>query len=211
MLEKNINGEQPIQEDTASATDVVGVDNVSQVDLEGSPKLGKFKNVDELIKAYNNLQGEFTKKCQALNDILKKKDSIDNVQNTPIYELSDWQESVDRFLENYPQAKAFSKEIADVIASDKDLGYKPNSLELAFCKVLENENFRLNTLLNDNEFILKNLNEKGKELIVKEYLSQINNNSPALITSKGGNNIVATYKKPLSVNEAGELAKKLFK
>lgn len=211
MLNEFLNGEQPFQEDAASAADVVGVDNVSQVDLEGSPKLGKFKNVEELIKSYNNLQSEFTKKCQTLNDVLKQKGNVDNVENTPTHELDDWQQVVDNFLIKYPQAKSFSKEIANVISSDKDLMSKQNSLELAFCKVLENENIRLNSLLNDNEYIVKNLSNENKEKIVKEYLSQINNNSPVLITSKGGNNVVATYKKPLSVNEAGELAKKLFK
>ena len=211
MLDKNFIGEQPFQEDTASATDFVGVDIESQVDLKGSPNLGKFKSVEELLKAYNNLHGEFTKKCQALNEALREKQNVDNTETVPAYESSDWQKSVDEFLIRYPQAKGFSKEIANVITSDKDLKFCQNSLELAFCKVLENENSRLNNLLNDDEYLLRNLNEKSKESIIKEYLSQINNNSPALITSKGGNNVVATYKKPLSVNEAGELAKKLFK
>ena len=34
--------------------------------------LGKFKDVSSLLTAYNNLQAEFTKKCQKLSEISKK-------------------------------------------------------------------------------------------------------------------------------------------
>ena len=211
MRDNNLDGEQLSLSQSASATDFVGFDNVSQDDFGSSPNLGKFKNVEQLLKAYNNLQSEFTKKCQAFNELLKERNEVDNVNITPTFEKEDWQTKVDNFLQRYPQAKKFSKQIAEVISSDKDLIYSSNSLEMAFCKVMEDENFRLNNLINDKDFIVKNIDEDSKKSILNEYLSQINNNSPALINSKGGNNIVATYRKPLSVIEAGELAKKMFK
>lgn len=203
-------GEQPSMDKVASATDSVGIDNLSFDSSEGSLNLGKFKSVEELIKAYNNLQSEFTKKCQYLNEILKEKsDNVEN--NTPEKVEFDWQNSVDSFLEKYPQAKEFSKEIADVITSDKDLMSHQNSLEIAYSKVLENDNTRLKKLLKDERFIEKNISENVKQSILKEYLNQVNNYSPFLMNSKGGNNITASYKKPISVFEAGEMAKKIFK
>jgi type I restriction-modification system DNA methylase subunit len=53
--------------------------------------------------------------------------------------------------------------------------------------------------------------ETAKDDIVKEYLKEVNFNTPFLFGSQSGSNVVATNKRPMSVNEAGEMAKKLFK
>lgn len=210
MEEKNY-GEQLSNHYTTSATDSVGFENASLENVEGSPSLGKFKNVDELLKAYNSLQSEFTKKCQSLNEVLKKKEEIDNACKTPIYESNDWQTQVDNFLKRCPQAKDFSKQIAELVISDKDLICNQNSLELAYGKVMEKENSRLNNLLNDKDYLIQTLDQQDREKIVKDYLNRINNNVPSLMNSKNGNNVMASYKRPNSVGEAGEMAKKLFK
>lgn len=206
----NKNREQLSSDYVASATDSVGIDNLSVDNHESSLNLGKFKSVEELMKAYNNLQSEFTKKCQLLNDLVKEKS--DNVlHNTPDNESFDWQQIVDTFLIKHPQAKEFSKEIADVITSDKELMNNQNSLEIAYGRVLENDNNRLKKLLKDEKYIETHITENIKQEILKNYLSQVNNNSPFLMNSKGGNNITTSYKKPISVIEAGEMAKKIFK
>jgi len=54
MMEDKIYGEQPSPDVATSATDVVGFDSLSPDSQEGSP-LGKFKDVESLLKAYNNL------------------------------------------------------------------------------------------------------------------------------------------------------------
>lgn len=210
MINNSIIGEQLSDDYTTSATDV-GFDFASYENRESSPNLGKFKSVDELIKAYNNLQSEFTKKCQSYNELLKEQNKVDNVEITPAYEKEDWQCVVDGFLQNHPNAKTFSKEIAEIISSDKDLISNQNSLEIAYGRVLEKENARLNNLVNDEEYIFNKITDKTKEKILKEYLNSVNSNSPFLMNSKGGNNVVTSYKKPISVSEAGEMAKKIFK
>ena len=206
MIEEKFNGEQPELDVATSATNV-GIDNASQASLEGSP-LGKFKDVESLLKAYNNLHSEFTKKCQAFNELKRMHENDDNVK--PLFECEDWQSKVDEFLKNRPQAKAFTKQIAEEIASDKILHTMQNSLEMAYSIVLEKENERLKKSLS-GEQLITNLSDKDKEAIVAEYLNKINHNSPFLMSSRGGNNIVSSYKKPSSVNEAGEMAKKIFK
>ena len=203
--EKNI-GEQPSLDVATSATDV-GINETSPVSLEGSP-LGKFKDVDSLLKAYNNLHSEFTKKCQAFNELKRSQDNNDNAK--PLFESENWQQKVDEFLKLRPQAKFFTKQIAEEIASDKILQTQQNSLEIAYSNVLEKENKQLKNNLN-TENLLELLSEKDKEKIISEYLSKINCESPFLMSSRGGNNIVSSYKKPSSVNEAGEMAKKIFK
>lgn len=48
--------------DTAGAEDVVS-------DQEEKVSLGKFKDVNALLSAYNSLQSEFTKRCQKLKEL----------------------------------------------------------------------------------------------------------------------------------------------
>lgn len=206
MIDEKLIGEQPSPEDATSATNV-GFDNVSPDSQEGS-LLGKFKDVESLMKAYNNLHSEFTKKCQTLNELLRENKNVDNAI-APTFENNNWQENVDKFLKTHPQAKSFTKQITEEISSDKVFYSGENSLEIAYSKVLEKENSRLADALN-GENLLNLINEETKEQIINDYLKQVNS-SPFLITSKGGNNVVTSYKKPYSVNEAGEMAKKLFK
>ena len=207
MKENLIFGEQPSLEDATSATDV-GIDNVSLDSQEGSP-FGKFKNVESLVSAYNNLQSEFTKKCQALNEL--KKQQSDNVEKTPQYVEENWQDKVDEFLKNHPTAKNHTKAIAELLASDKVLANNKDSLEIAYSRVLEYENNKLTSILKDENHILNSITPKIKEKIVNEYLKEVNFNSPFLINSKGGNNVITSYKKPLNMIDAGEMAKKIFK
>lgn len=207
MSEEKIFGEQPSLDVATSATDV-GIDTLSPASLEGSP-LGKFKDVESLLTAYNNLQSEFTKKCQALNEIKKAQENDDNAK-APLFERNNWQAEVDEFLKAHPQAKPFTREIAETIASDKILHTNKNSLEIAYSSVLEKENNRLKDMLKSDN-VISSLSETDKEKIVTEYINKINHQSPFLMSSKGGNNIVSSYKKPNSVNEAGEMAKKIFK
>lgn len=67
------NGEQPNL--TANATEVEN--NLSATEDSGS--LGKFKSKEALLEAYNNLQKEFTKKCQKLSKL--EKESITDLDS----------------------------------------------------------------------------------------------------------------------------------
>ena len=56
---------------------------VSQIDIraegeksEGGSKFGKFKDAQSLFQAYNNLQSDYTKKCQSLSETLKQIEEI---------------------------------------------------------------------------------------------------------------------------------------
>lgn len=47
----------------------------------GSVSLGKFCNAEALLKAYESLEGEFTKKCQKLSDLENKMLGISKEEN----------------------------------------------------------------------------------------------------------------------------------
>ena len=206
-MEDILNGEQ--LEENLLVEDVDSKsEHLETKSSEGSPNLGKFKSVDELLKAYNNLHSEFTKKCQAYNQL--KKETEDNVK-TPSEDCVDWQNNVESFLNRFPQAKTYTKKIAEVLSSDKDFSIERGSLEMAYSKVLEEEVAKLNKVVNNKDFELNSVSERTKKMIVDDYLKKLNNGSPYLMMTKGGDNVLSSYKKPSSVSEAGELAKKIFK
>ena len=55
-------------ESDAITTNRSAEESVSQ-NLKGSVDLGKFKDAESLLKAYNSLQTEFTKKSQRLSEL----------------------------------------------------------------------------------------------------------------------------------------------
>ena len=57
-------GEQPLNLDKTQEEMKVGIDNGGQIQEENGSQLGKFNSPESLLEAYNNLQREFTKKCQ---------------------------------------------------------------------------------------------------------------------------------------------------
>lgn len=204
MEEKNIFGEQP----KASTTLTAGADfeNESVVEPSGSP-IGKFKDVKSLSDAYNSLQSEFTKKCQQLSELTKQKN--DNVQ-TPFFESENWQTKLDEFFAKTPQALKYSKEIAEVIVGDKELSKSGSPLVEAYARVLENNNSKLLGEKQNEDELIKNISMQAKEKIVEDYLKQLNM-SPFLMRGCGGVSVASSTIKPSSVEEAGEMAKKLFK
>ena len=60
----------------AGAEEEKGEDN-------GSVSLGKFKDVNALLLAYNSLQSEFTKRCQRIKELEKELSTADNEVNSP--------------------------------------------------------------------------------------------------------------------------------
>ena len=77
---------------------------VLDIDETKGSTLGKFKDEKSLLEAYNNLQSEFTKKCQALS----KLQNEDN-RKLPLFMEEDWDNRVKSFLENNPQAKPLNR------------------------------------------------------------------------------------------------------
>lgn len=51
-------------------------ENIAENSAESDGILGKFKDVNALINAYNSLQSEFTKRCQRLKELEKEAESV---------------------------------------------------------------------------------------------------------------------------------------
>ena len=185
--------------------------------LNGSQS--KFKDVKSLEQAYLNLQSEFTRKCQRLSEL--EKSSGDNLlesknleNNKPFYETESWQESVNNFLKQNPNANEFASEIVNEILKDKDLANNPNSLSIAYNKILASKYIPKQNLLEDEDFINNYIltNEKINEKIISNYIKKLNNNIPKVIASSHLSSVgKKKKKKPTTLEEARVLANNMFK
>ena len=72
-MEEIKNGEQPEElADNVQSGIVECEDSGTACLKDNSGSLGKFKDAESMLKAYNNLQAEFTRKCQKLSELSKK-------------------------------------------------------------------------------------------------------------------------------------------
>ena len=194
----NIFGEQPNEANVhAVATD----GNIGTSASEGSP-LGKFKDADKLLDAYNELQSEFTRKCQKLSDAEKKLQDLSNAHNfgqESVKEKNEfaWNKNIKEFLQSHKNANAFAEEITKELIDNEMWREDEKGLELAYSKVLERNFIPQNELANNQDFLDKYIynNDEIKEKIIKEYVSSLQGTqSPIVIGSKGFERGVAVGK-----------------
>ncbi|MBE5745761.1 MAG: hypothetical protein E7359_00525 [Clostridiales bacterium] len=193
-------------------SETINVENIepSKNEFSGS-STKKFKSVEALSKAYENLEREFTKKCQKLNELM----SENNTEVLPQYKKEDWLVKVSNFIAENKFAKDYTKQIADVLLEDEALAKKEDALSLAYSKVL-NDNFKTKEELAEdedflNQFVYKN--EKIKTKIIEDYLLEINNNQtvPLLSKVKGTSSVSSPKFIPKSLKEASRYAEQILK
>ena len=112
------------------------------------------------------------------------------------------------------RAKEYAKELSNLILQDKVIAESQNPLHNAWLKFLEqqlvnNQNY-LESETNFNQ-VLKN--NKVRDAVIKDYLKQVNStkpNVPTFINSNNGVNFENQIKSATTLEEAKELAKKIF-
>ena len=72
--------------------------------------LGKFKDAKTLLDAYNNLQAEFTRKCQKLSEFQREK------EENAFFEKYD---TVDDFIKSTNGSDAYKDEILEILKNDE--------------------------------------------------------------------------------------------
>lgn len=220
------NWEQPLKLDKTQ-------ENVDDLEKKGGQtqektgsQIGKFNSPESLLEAYNNLQREFTKKCQKLSEY--EKQNVDNTKSetspdeetkeiVPAFESVSWRSQVADFLRENEHAKDFSKEISFEILNDPNLQKSENILEIAWSRVLAKNYKTPEQIATDNNFIENFVlnNEEVKKQVFSNYMNQLNSNiSPNLIGNgfRGGRSTASiSTNKPNSLDDAGNLALKFFK
>jgi len=187
---------------------------------EGST-FGKFKDATSLLNAYNNLEKEFTKKSQKLSELTKslnnEKTQIieENPSNSSyIYKNKDWRSNITKFFDKNPEAKNYSKEIAELLLNDEHLAQNSNGLEYAYAIVSKEHYIKPAQLLNDPKHLedIYN-NETIKNNIIKQYLKGINENKNNIRLISGEPKSISPTRpidKPKTLKEASNILKKLL-
>lgn len=214
-MEENKLGEQP-NENTCNPigenqNNLVNEENEKKANEFQEGSLGKFKDAESLLTAYNNLQAEFTRKCQKLKEFEKQAENNEN-QTQSLFEKEDWQKDVVEFLNKNIDAKPYSKEISEVLMQDKELSKKPNALDIAWAKVIQKTYKKPDEVL-DNNFIASYLsdNEEIKNQLLLDALKNVKQNAiPKVMGTNSGSISMPKTVVPKTIEEAKILASKLF-
>ena len=201
---------------SVDTTDINNTNNDIQSDnAQEEASYGKFNSREELLRAYNNLESEFTKRSQKLKGLeasQQGEDKEDNPPQEPIYKSSQWQEQVQEFVKTHPQAQELSEEIAQEIISDDALSKDKHCLELAYNRVLARHYKHPSELARSEEFIESYIldNDKVKDAIITQYLESLNKSQAPDVISRKGEISLTPPSRPRTLQEAGELATKLL-
>lgn len=161
---------------------------------------GKFKSAEELLKAYNLLQGEFTKRSQKLAEYERQK-----------AEATDWEGKVADFVQSYPIAEKYADELAREIANNEKIAGKENCLESALLNVLSSKVKTTEEMAADESVIDRVLSaEENRDKIINQYLERIKRNASPTTLPKGGAIPVNPPLPARTIKEAGEIAIKII-
>lgn len=205
------NREQPTMEPTNVSIETNEESVVSEVGSQQDVRqalpernnFGKFKSAEDLLMAYNNLEAEFTKKCQKLSALEKEKTEQPQI---------DLEQEFERFLLSNAEAKEFSEEIKSYVQSE-GLQRVDKPFETAWAKVVLNHVSSSYGKANDpivKRYVLSN--EEIENKIVENYLNALKEQkSPMLMSSQKGERVSSvTPDTPSSLNEARNLVEKMF-
>ena len=167
--------------------------------------LGKFKNVQALLDAYNSLQSEFTKKCQMLSRLEKDKMDLESKETTT---ENGGEEELNSFLEGNMQAQKFADEIKNKFAYTKKL----SPFEVAWAEVVLSH-LQEGDKISDpiiNQYVLSD--EKVKNKIITDFIKDLGNtNSPIIMSSQSGERLSGVLPdNPKTLDEAKRIVDKMF-
>ena len=211
-MEQQQSWEQPMVTDDVQVAEAAQQQGISSSEQNGS-QLGKFKDTDALLSAYNSLQAEFTKKCQKLSELEKQKEQKAE-DLTPIFMNENWSDKVTEFLTQNQEAKNYASEISEYIIKNPNMAKNDNALEIAWANVVQKNYVSPEKLVGDEAFVDKYImsNADIKQKILNEYIKQIQTTTPppVISTKSGGSIAFATQKQPLSLSEAKSLVEEIF-
>ena len=191
-------------ESDAIATDRSIEEPVSQ-NLKGSVDLGKFKDAESLLKAYNPLQTEFTKKSQRLSELENS--------NTEFSREEKINQAIKELEQNHNIAQQFSQDIKSAVKDIDTADYK-QIVQEELLKNLEKNYKTANDYMADEQFLHDYVytNQAIRDNIIRDYLANLTNTSPVRVVSKISSSIpVSPPSTPATIQDAGKLAKNIIK
>lgn len=175
-------------------------------EAERGVPIGKFKSVEDLYEAYNNLQAEFTRKSQKLSALEK-----DKTQNQTEIENDDGDLRV--FLSKNQGAVMYAEEIKTRAMQDDSLKDDERKFEKVWAEMLYE---KLTAPGKANDPLVQNLilrDDELKNLVVKDYMKQLqSNNIPIVMSSNSGERVTKMVTpKPDSFEQAKKVVLDLLK
>lgn len=160
--------------------------------------LGKFKNPEELLRAYGELEREFTRRSQRLKELENGKKKMSD---------EDFKVAVDKFFERTPSAKVFAKDIAHKLIEQPDLKGEENCLDIALNQVLIDKFKTPEQLLADGQFLEEFVlsSQAVKDAVISKYLKDVREGLPPKTLSSCGTNGIAPFRSPKTIEEAGAM------
>ena len=171
--------------------------------LGSNEEFGKFKDAESLLKAYTNLEAEFTKKSQRLKDL-----EAQNLESAKLAERqAEIDKKVDEFVAKFDIVKPFSSALKSSLTNTADANIAEESVKLIAKNYKRAEDYAT-----DDDFLANYIfsNENIKDKIIKDYLSKVTQNSPIKVDS-GSNILLSKPNQPTTIAEAGRLAKTIIK
>lgn len=166
--------------------------------------LGKFRNPEELLKAYGELEREFTRRSQRLAEAEKKLAAAEAPYDP---DEKEWKETVDKFFEKIPAAKPFAGRMAREIMRHPELKKDRACLANALVGVLAAEFRTPEQLMSDGQFLKDHVltSTVVKAAVIEGYLKGLREGQPPVVMRDGGQFGPAPRKNPKSIEEAGDL------
>lgn len=219
--EENVYGEISQAEEFATAKECVG--DQKEDAKKASAALGKFKDVDALLKAYDCLQAEFTRRSQRLKELERAAENSANGNAATLgaeklrkraAERKAEEEKFDEFVSELESSEASPAQEAEPAKQDKVCLEKVCEETGGAAAIQENvssvEARREHVELSSRELYEKaSRDEEVRLKIIGEYLSSIGRAGVPL-TFGGGGALTAPTRKAKTIDEAGNMALRWF-
>ena len=171
---------------------------------DGSKEFGKFNSAESLLKAYNSLEAEFTKKSQKLAHLESENVKTQNEIN----KKAEQERKVEEFVSKFEIVKPFTSALKESLQKSENLDIKEEAIRLISSTYKTAESYS-----QDEEFLNNYIfsNQEIKDRIVKDYLSKITQSSPIKVNGGTSSISLTPPKVPKTIKEAGNLAKSIIK
>ena len=158
---------------------------------------GKFSTAEELVRAYNNLESEFTRRSQKLKEYEKAYgESVKSIE-----------EQKAELTRKYPIATEIIEEAARAAETRKD----GTNVERALIEVLAEKVRSPEEMASDKRVVDRVLSEeKNREAVISAYVEKIRRMDAPTTLPKGGAIPTLPTRKATTVREAGEIARAIF-
>ena len=201
------NREQPMEEQTNAlnkAEDESVASDIGSQNTDSAGEYGKFKSPEALLDAYNNLEKEFTRKCQRLSELEKDKAEENEIS---------LEDKFSQFLLENTDAIGYSEEIMKIAQTDDKIKSLQDPFMAAWCKVIC-EDVLHKASAGDyclNKYVLSS--EEIQHKIVEDYLGKLREQkNPVVISSSSGERVSsAEIEHPSTLEEAKQLVDKMFR